>query len=108
LNIDKIVDNLHAHFIFERERVRVGAEAHNYNVAKRKNDIFDAELLIYLADPSLHLLTSDRGFRRAIHSPRATRIHLVTPESLSSAEIATTTLRAIAGEANPIKEIAAI
>jgi hypothetical protein len=93
--------NLDAHFLFERERMRVGAETRDYNVAKRKNDIFDAELLIYLADTSLHLLTSDQGFRRASRSPQAARIHLVTPESLSAAETAIATLRAIAEDAAP-------
>lgn len=97
----KVVANLDAHFQFERERMRVGAETRAYNVAKRKNDIFDAELLIYLADTSLHLLTSDQGFRRASQSSQAARIHLVTPESLLTAETATATLRAIAEDAAP-------
>jgi len=65
VGIDNVVNNLEAHYFFERERMRFGANARDYNVVKRANDLYDAELLIYLADASLHLLTSDRGFRRA-------------------------------------------
>jgi hypothetical protein len=97
----RVVAQLDAHFLFERERMRVGTATRDYNVAKRKNDLFDAELLVYLADTSLHFLTSDQGFRRASQSPQAARIHLVTPESLSTAETATATLRAIAEDAAP-------
>lgn len=100
VDVARIIENLSAHFVFEQERIRVGAKTKNFNVAKRKNDLFDSELLIYLADPSLHLVTSDRGFRRANESPQAARVHIVTPASLSTSEEAITTLRNIEAKAN--------
>lgn len=100
VDVARIIENLHAHFLFEQERIRVGVRTKNFNAAKRKNDLLDAELLIYLADTSLHLVTSDQGFRRASESPQAARVHIVTPASLSTSEEAITTLRDIEARAN--------
>jgi hypothetical protein len=99
VDVARVVEGLNAHFLFESERMRAGARQNNYNVARRRNDLFDAELLIYLADPSLHFLTSDRGFERANVSSQAARIHIVSPASLSTSEAATTTLRDLAASA---------
>jgi hypothetical protein len=95
VEVDKIVSRLNAHYIFEKERIEVGGATSDYNVASRANDLYDAELLIYLADSSLRLLTYDRGFRRARESSQANRIHIETLNSLQDADRITATLRRI-------------
>jgi hypothetical protein len=95
VDVDQVVSLLNAHYVFEKQRMEAGGSSSDYNVRNRANDIYDAELLIYLADPSLHLLTCDRGFRRAQGSSQANRIHIETPNSLQDADRVTATLRRI-------------
>lgn len=95
VDIDFVTKSLDAHFIFEKSRMSVGAQSYNYNVGKHSNDIYDAELLIYLADPTLHFLTSDTGFRRIQGSSQANRVHIVDPACLKDPECATKTLHSI-------------
>jgi hypothetical protein len=90
------VNSLDAHFRLERQRIETAIRDENYNIERRANDLFDAEFLIYLADPSLNFLTCDRGFRRAGLSPQANRIHIVSTDDLLSAERAIGTFKRIA------------
>jgi len=95
VDVDQVVSRLNAHYTFEKQRVEAGSSNPDYNVSSRANDVYDAELLIYLADPLLRLLTYDRGFRRARGSPQANRIHIETVNSLQDADRVTETLRRI-------------
>jgi len=96
IGVDHIIKSLDAHFRFEKQRIQAGTENPEYAVKRRANDVYDAELLIYLADPSLHLLTCDTGFRRARGSTQADRIHIVPSDSLRDSDRATAVLLEIA------------
>ncbi|NUQ28320.1 MAG: hypothetical protein HOQ35_07380 [Acidobacteriaceae bacterium] len=96
VDVDFIVTHLAAHYCFEQQRIDSAATNSSYNIEKRINDEYDAELLIYLADPSLNLLTCDRGFRRAKNSSQGARIHIVQPDMLQSPEGAIAILQSIA------------
>jgi hypothetical protein len=95
VDADFVAKRLDAFYEFEHGRMQLGAQHVNYNVAKHSNDVWDAELLIYLADPTLHLLTSDRGFRRVEKSHQANRVHIVDAACLKNAECATAVLHNI-------------
>jgi len=97
VDADFVVKSLDAYYIFEHGRMQLGAQHVNYNVAKHSNDVWDAELLIFLADPTLHLLTSDRGFRRVEKSHQANRVHIVDAACLKEAECASAVLHNILG-----------
>jgi hypothetical protein len=96
VDVDYVLTHLDAHYRFEQQRINAAIDNPEYNVTRRANDVYDSELLIYLADPSLHLLTSDTGFRRSSGSSQADRIHIVPVDALRDPEIAITTLRGIA------------
>lgn len=100
VDVDFVVKNLNAHYVFENHRMQVGAQHSDYNVDKHSNDVYDAELLIYLADPTLHLLTSDKGFRRIEKSPQASRVHIADADCLKNPECAANTIRSIVDAAN--------
>jgi len=99
VDVDQVVDRLNALYTFEKQKVEAAASSPNYNVTSRANDVYDTELLIYLAEPSLRLLTCDRGFRRARESSQANRIHIETINSLQDADRVTETLRRIVAAA---------
>jgi hypothetical protein len=75
---------------FELAKLKVALANLNYNALKHQNDLFDAEQLIYLGDPSLHFVTIDAGYRRKVlNSPQRSRIHQVKAselDNISSAE----------------------
>ncbi len=75
--------------------MRIGAQNDDYNVDKHSNDVYDAELPIYLADPTLHLLTADKGFRRVQESSQASRCHIADAACLKYPECAPRTVRNI-------------
>lgn len=102
VDVDFVVDSLNAFYVFESTRMRIGAESREYNVNRRCNDIYDAELLVYLSDPTLHLLTSDKGFRRAEKSPQFSRVHIVEPGCLRDAERAERVIREILGKGGSV------
>ena len=85
VNVDFVVNSLNALYVFENQKMKVGAKSRDYNVDKHSNDVYDAELLIYLADPTLHLLTSDKGFRRVEKSSQAGRVHIADASGLPGA-----------------------
>lgn len=95
VDIDFIAKSLDAFFTFEKQRMKVAAKNRDYNIQKHSNDTYDAELLIYLADPSLHLLTSDTGFRRVDNSSQADRVHIVDPACLCDADQTAKLIRSI-------------
>jgi hypothetical protein len=92
-----VAKSLDAYYIFEHSRMQVGAQHVGYNVAKHANDVWDAELLIYLADSTLHLLTCDKGFRRIEKSHQASRVHIADSTCLKDAKCASALLRTILG-----------
>lgn len=96
VDVDFVLTHLDAHYRFEQQRINAAVDNPEYNVTRRANDVYDSELLIYLADPSLHLLTCDTGFKRSNGSPQADRIHIVPVDALRDPEIAIATLREIA------------
>lgn len=90
MDVDFIVAHLDAHYLFEQQRIDNAATNPEYNLKKRANDAYDSELLIYLADPSLHLLTCDTGFNRVKSSSQAKKIHIVPPDALRNHKAAVT------------------
>lgn len=95
VDVDSVVKSLNALYVFENDRMQVGAQNLDYNVDKHSNDVYDAELLIYLADPTLHLLTSDKGFCRTKGSSQANRVQVADAACLKDAECATKKIRNI-------------
>jgi len=95
VDVDFVVKSLNAFYVFEGHRIQIGAQYDDYNVVKHSNDVYDAELLLYLADPTLHLLTSDKGFRRVEKSSQANRVHIADAACLKNPECASNTLRSI-------------
>lgn len=94
-NIDYIVGKLDALYLFDNTKIKRAAKDKNYKAERHANDLYDAEFLAYLADPRLHFLTSDKGFRKVEKSTQYMRIHLVHPNSLSDATSATIALQKI-------------
>ena len=101
VNVDFVVNSLDAYYAFEKHRMQVGAQNRDYNVNKHSNDVWDAELLIYLAVPTLHLLTGDKGFRRVEKSSQANRIHIADAPCLKDPDCATEVIRGIIEAAGP-------
>jgi hypothetical protein len=95
IDVDFIVRSLDAYYMFGNARMRAGTGNHDYNVVKRSNDVYDEELLLYLAHPGLHLLTSDKGFHRAKKSSQADRIHIADAACLKDAACGAETVRSI-------------
>jgi hypothetical protein len=101
VNVDFVVNSLDAYYNFEKHRIQVGAQNPNYNVDKHANDVYDAELLIYLAVPTLHLLTSDKGFCCVEKSSQFNRVHIASPACLKNPNCATGMIRSIVEAAGP-------
>jgi hypothetical protein len=99
INVDEIICQLEALYIFETEKLEIAARSENYNVEKHANDIYDAEQLVHLLDPVLHFLTSDGGFKRAAASSQSSRIHIAPAPSLMNPKLATAVIRQILTEA---------
>jgi hypothetical protein len=95
VDVDAVLSALNALYVFEKTRMTIGASEPEYNVLKHKNDVFDAELLIYLADPTLHLLTSDTGLNRTTNSSQGDRVHIVPASCLRNAKCAEETIRSV-------------
>jgi hypothetical protein len=85
--IADIVAAMSAYHEYECTKIKIAAENRDYDPAKHKNDLLDSEQLVYLADPTLHFLTCDRGYaKRVTKSEQAKRIHTVSVEELAKAE----------------------
>jgi hypothetical protein len=79
--VNEVIERLSAYHAYECEKIRVAVETKNYKPENHRNDLLDANQLVYLADARLRFLTTDRGFRKARTSSQFNRIHLV-PEAV--------------------------
>jgi hypothetical protein len=85
-DMKEIVEALNVYHEFEGGKLRVALANKDYNPEKHKNDLLDAEQLIYLSDPSLCFLTCDNGFTNLVKkSPQAKRIIVVAHAKLADA-----------------------
>jgi len=79
---------LGAYHEFEQAKLQTALLIPEYNPLSHdnRNDIIDSEQLIYLGDPSLCMLTADKGIRsKVVKSEQAARIIVAAPEVLSDA-----------------------
>lgn len=91
---------LGAYHEFEQSKLQTALLEPEYNPLshKNQNDIIDSEQLIYLGDPSLCMLTADKGIKgKVMKSKQAARIVVAKPEELSDAKKAEVTLRSVLG-----------
>jgi hypothetical protein len=96
----EIVDALSAYHEFELAKLKVALANENYNFEKHRNDLFDAEQLVYLKDANLHFLAIDRGYRsKVVKSPLRNKIHEVPRDRLADSNKAEGVLREIAASA---------
>jgi hypothetical protein len=96
--VAEILSALNAYHEFEEAKLRIAVQSKDYNPEKHRNDLFDAEQLIYLSDPSLGFLTCDTGFQNLVKkSPQAARITTVPPADLADGTRVETLLRKIVG-----------
>ncbi len=96
--VAQVVAALSALHEFEYNKLRVALGNRNYNAQKHRNDLFDAEQLIYLGDPALHFLTVDRGYLpKLTKSAQRQRIHEVPVTLLADAGKVEILLRQITG-----------
>jgi len=95
-DMSEIVSTLNAYHEFERSKLQVALGNENYNPEKHKNDLLDAEQLIYLSDPSVCFLTCDKGFANLVkNSSQAKRVITVSPEGLVESAKVETLIRGI-------------
>jgi hypothetical protein len=95
-DMSEIVSTLNAYHEFERGKLQVALGNANYNPEKHKNDLLDAEQLIYLSDLSLCFLTCDKGFANLVKtSSQAKRVITVSPEELVDPAKVETLIRGI-------------
>jgi hypothetical protein len=81
--LKEIASRLSAYYEYEYAKLHLALSHKDYNALKHRNDVIDAEQLIYLSDESLCFLTCDTGFRElAKKSPQAARIVTVQPGDL--------------------------
>lgn len=87
--IPEVQSLLGAYHEFEQSKLQTALLIPEYNPLshKNQNDIIDSEQLIYLSDPSLCMLTADKGIKsKVVKSEQAARIVVATPEDLSDAK----------------------
>jgi hypothetical protein len=95
-SVSEIVSILNAYHEFEENKLKTAVKNKGYNPEKRKNDLFDAEQLIYLGDSSLCFVTCDTGFQNLVKkSPQAERIFVLTLAELADAKKVDAVLRVI-------------
>jgi hypothetical protein len=99
--MSEIVSALSAYHEFEESKLQMALTTPQYNPLSKtnRNDIFDAEQLVYLGDKSLCLLTCDKGFRKRVKkSEQARRLITATREELIDAKKAEALLRKALGD----------
>jgi len=87
--VSELLCSLSAYHEFEQSKLQTALDTPTYNPLSKKNrnDIFDAEQLVYLGDNSLCLLTCDKGFKKRVkQSEQAARIITVPREELLDAK----------------------
>jgi hypothetical protein len=93
----KVLDALSAYHEFELNRLKLALTNKDYNFDRNRNDLFDAEQLVYLKDPNLHFLAVDRGYlRKVVKSPLRSKIQEVSREDLADPNKAEAALRRVA------------
>jgi hypothetical protein len=91
-----VVEALSAYHEFELNKVKVALENTDYNFEKHRNDLFDAEQMVYLKDLNLHFLAIDRGYlRKVVKSGLRKQIHEIRRERLADPNEAEAVLREI-------------
>jgi len=86
--MSEIVSAFSAYHEFEDSKLRMALKTPKYNPLSKtnRNDILDAEQLVYLGDKSLCLLTCDKGFKKRVKkSDQVKRLIIVAPEELMDA-----------------------
>jgi hypothetical protein len=94
--VPEIVATLNAYYEFEKSRLERALADAGYNPLSPRNlnDAIDSEQLVYLGDPMLRMLTSDRGFKgKLAQSTQRSRIVIVPPGDLMDAQRAAHVLR---------------
>jgi len=94
--VDEIVTALSAHHEFEEVKLQRALTIRLYNPPSKdnRNDIIDAEQLVYLSDPSLCMITADTGFKSKVtKSPQAAQIITASPNDLMDATTAAGVLK---------------
>jgi len=92
----EMVSLLSAYHEFEQTKLQIALRSQEYNAEKHRNDLLDAEQLIYLSDPTLCFLTCDGGFQNLVKkSPQAPRIITIPPADLADSEKVEALLRKI-------------
>ena len=72
-----IVDRFGAYFEYQESKFRTAVANPNYNFLKHQNSALDAEQLVYLVDPSNHLMTFDEDFRSVKRTAQRLQIHVL-------------------------------
>jgi hypothetical protein len=94
--ISDIQSVLSAYHEFEQSKLQTALMIPEYQPMSRKNqnDIIDAEQLVYLGDPSLCMLTADKGFKSKVaKSEQASRIIVAASGDLMDAQKAEAVMR---------------
>jgi len=87
-----------AYHAFEQSKLQTALLIPEYNPLshKNQNDIIDAEQLIYLGDPSLCMLTADKGFKSKIEkSSQAARVMVAAVDDLKDSQKAEALMRRV-------------
>ena len=85
---DAIAGCLPAYFEYHSDLIQRAIPNDEFNSFSRKhlNDHFDAEQLVFLADPSLHFFTADQGYRCAARVEP--RVHILEASQVQDSTIA--------------------
>jgi hypothetical protein len=79
----EVGSHLNAYHEFEEDRLTLATRNPQYN--PKRNDILDAEQLVYLGRPELQFLTCDKGYLNRIKkAPQRAQIHRAAAQELSS------------------------
>jgi hypothetical protein len=93
-SVSEVASLFNAHHEFERRKLRDALPDVNYDPIAHRNDLFDAEQLVYLSNPYLYFLTSDKGLADYVkNSSQANRVINVQAAELDSAEKVETLLK---------------
>ena len=87
MKVDEVTSRLCALWMYLSAKLDKDAANKNFNPFSRvhKNDAFDAEQLVYLANPDYHFLTSDRkGFKHLAGTKQNSRIHFEPLETFKN------------------------
>ena len=96
-----IVAALSAYHEFDLNKLKIALAQPDYNILKHKNDLLDAEQMIYLGDPNLNFLALDHGYlSKVVKSPFRCRIHHIERRELATPLGAEAALRQIIALAN--------